>query len=44
MVIAMYVVIDRKPFNGYEIQNSCDARYQLIMQLKLEKLEADEDK
>ena len=42
MGLPVYVEIDRKPVNGCEIQNSCDARSQVIMQFKLVKLEADE--
>ena len=42
MGISMYVAIDHKPVNGCEIQNSCDAISQVMMQLKLVKSEADE--
>ena len=40
----MYVLIDRKSVNGCETQNSCDSISQLMMQLKLVKSEADEDR
>ena len=43
MGLPMCEAIDHKPVNGCEIQNSCDARYQVMMYLKLLKLEADED-
>ena len=39
----MYMVIDHNPVNGYEVQKSHDARYQVVMQLNLVKLESDED-
>ena len=44
MVLPMYVAIERRPVNGCEIQNSCDSRSQVMMQLKLVKSEADEDR
>ena len=44
MGLPMYVAIDHKPVNGCEIQNLCDARSQVIVQLKLVKSEADEDR
>ena len=44
MGLTMYVVIERKPVNGCEIQNSCDVGSQVMMQLKLVKSEADEDR
>ena len=44
MGLTMCVTIDRKPVNGCEIQQSCDSRSQVMMQLKLEKSEADEDR
>ena len=40
----MYMVIYHNTVNGYEVQKSCDARYQVIMQLNLVKLESDEDR
>ena len=44
MVIPMYVAIGRNPLNGCQIQNSCDAISQVMMQLKLVKLEAAYDR
>ena len=44
MGLPMCVVIDNKPINGCEIQNSRDSRSQVMMQLKLVKSEADEDR
>ena len=44
MELPVYLVIDRKPVKGCEIQNSCDARSQMMMQLKMVKSEADEDR
>ena len=44
MGLTMYVVIDNKPINGCEIQNSRDSISQVMMQLKLVKSEADEDR
>ena len=41
MGLPMYAAIDRKTVNACEIQNSCDAIYQVMMQLKLVKLEDD---
>ena len=44
MGFPMYVVIDCKTANGCKIKNSYDARSQVMMQLKLVKSEADEDR
>ena len=44
MGITMCVAIDRKPVNGCELQNSSDARSQVMIQLMLVKSEADEDR
>ena len=44
MGLPMYATIDRKTVNVCEIQNSCDAIYQVMMQLKLVKLEDDKDR
>ena len=38
------MAIDHKPVNGCKIQNSCGAISQVMMQLKLVKSEADEDR
>ena len=40
----MYGAIYRNPVNGCEIQNSCDSRSCVMMQLKLLKSEADNDR
>ena len=40
----MYMAIDCKPVNGCEIQKSYDEKSQVMMQLMLVKLEADEDR
>ena len=37
MGLPMYAAIDHNPVNGREIQNSCDARSQVMIQLKLVK-------
>ena len=39
----MYIVIDSKLVNGCEIQNSCDARAQIMRLLKLVKSKVDEE-
>ena len=44
MGLPMYVVIYCKSVNECEIQNSCDDRSQVMIQLKLVKLDADEDR
>ena len=38
----MYVAINRKPENGCEIQDCCDARARVMLRLKLVKSEHDE--
>ena len=44
MGLPIYIGIYHKPVNGCEIQDSCDTRSQVMMQLKLVKSWADEDK
>ena len=44
MLLPMFVVIDRNPVNVSEIQNSCNARSQVMTQFNLVKSEADEDR
>ena len=41
--LPMYVAIDCKPENGCEIQDSCDARAQVMLHLKIVKQEHDDE-
>ena len=44
MGLPMHMAIDCKPVDGCEIQNLCDSRSQVMIHMKLVKLDADKDR